>query len=165
MTIPGVDGRGSLSPTARGRRQPSLGAEGMERSSQGANGDKISYPSRTTGWSRHLLELRGRGGRLKRRRVGRGPIFSEVTEQPSPEPDGKEKDAPQLRGRSGPKAELLPIACRPYDLPDGLFPPGRRDPASSLIAPPHSPGPRGRGLSRARPEGGLLSPPGAATPP
>lgn len=127
--------------------------------------NEIGYPSGTMGWSRHLPELRGRGGHLKRRWAGRGPVLSEVTEQPSPGADGEEEDVPQLRGRSSLTVGPLPIACKSSQLPDGSFPPGQRDSASGLTAPPHSPGPWGRGLARAGPEGGLLSPPGAATPP
>lgn len=70
--------QGKRMPLQGGKRQ-SLGAEGMERSLQGASGDKISYPSGTMGCRGHLPELRRRGDYLKRTGIGRDPVLAEVT--------------------------------------------------------------------------------------
>ena len=90
--MPEVDGRGQSVFHRQGKGQPSLGEEGIERPFQGANGDKIGYPSGMMRWSGHLPELRGRGGHLKRCRVGRGPVLAEVTEWPSLGADGEGED-------------------------------------------------------------------------
>lgn len=163
--MPEVDGKGQSVFHRQGKGQPSLEGKGMERPFQGTNGGKIGYPSGLMGCSGHLPELRGRDGHLKRSGVGRGPVLAEVTAAISWGRWGRRGWSPKVRRQSGPKAGPLPIACRSRDLPAGSFPPDGRGRESCLTAPPHSLGPRGRGLSRARPEGGLLSPPAAATPP